>query len=163
MAQGGEGQTGMGGGESAAGFVQALSRAERLISQQLARITAEHGLVLEQWRVLDLLTDGSGRSMGEIADDVLVPPPTLTRLTDRMVTDNLVHRRIDPADRRRVLLFASPRGKKLHAQVQQDITRFEYELDDEADLVDVPRLTDMLTRLIRHATRYGCGDFEPSR
>ena len=69
------------------------------------------GLNLEQWRTLDLLADGDGHSMTEIAGHVMVPAPTLTKIVDRLVESALVYRRPDERDRRRILVFLSDRGR----------------------------------------------------
>lgn len=58
--------------------------------------------------------DGRGHPMTEIADQALMPAPSLTKLVDRMVADNPVYRRPDPADRRRVVLHLTARGRSLH-------------------------------------------------
>ena len=68
---------------------------------------------MEQWRILKVLSDGDGHSMGELADAVLLNHPTLTKMIDRMVSDALVYRVQDPEDRRKVLMFSSDRGKIL--------------------------------------------------
>jgi DNA-binding MarR family transcriptional regulator len=68
---------------------------------------------VEQWRILKVLSDGEGHSMGELADAVLLNHPTLTKMIDRMVSDTLVYRVQDPNDRRKVLMFISDRGKVL--------------------------------------------------
>jgi DNA-binding MarR family transcriptional regulator len=68
---------------------------------------------VEQWRILKVLSDGEGHSMGDLADAVLLNHPTLTKMIDRMVSDALVYRVQDPKDRRKVLMFVSDRGKAL--------------------------------------------------
>lgn len=90
-----------------------LAQANREINRQLdARLRAE-GVPVEQWRILKVLSDGNGRSMGELAEAALLNHPTLTKTIDRMVADSLVYRISDPADRRKVLIFCSDRGKAL--------------------------------------------------
>ncbi|MFG2127071.1 MarR family winged helix-turn-helix transcriptional regulator [Streptomyces sp. NPDC048751] len=91
-----------------------LSHAERRLIRRLTVLLAEEGCSIEQWRVLSLTADGKGHPMTEIADHALMPAPSLTKLVDRMVADNLVYRRADPGDRRRVLLYLSARGRILH-------------------------------------------------
>ncbi|MFL6111854.1 MAG: MarR family winged helix-turn-helix transcriptional regulator [Catenulispora sp.] len=91
-----------------------LSHAERRLNRRLTALLAEEGCSIEQWRVMSLTADGTGHPMTEIADHALMPAPSLTKLVDRMVADNLVYRRADPADRRRVLLHLSARGRILH-------------------------------------------------
>lgn len=90
-----------------------LAQANREINRQLdARLRAE-GVPVEQWRILKVLSDGNGRSMGDLAEAALLNHPTLTKTIDRMVADSLVYRISDPADRRKVLIFCSDRGKEL--------------------------------------------------
>ena len=52
--------------------------------------------------------------MSELAKHILVPPASLTRLIDRMVLFHLAYRKADTVDRRRVLVYATPRGRALH-------------------------------------------------
>jgi DNA-binding MarR family transcriptional regulator len=90
-----------------------LAQANREINRQLETRLAKEGVPVEQWRILKVLSDGNGHSMGELADAVLLNHPTLTKMIDRMVSDALVYRVQDPKDRRKVLMFVSDRGKAL--------------------------------------------------
>ena len=99
-----------------------LSRAERQVSARLSGLLAGEGSSLDDWRVLSLLQDG-GRSMTEIAEATLLPPPTLTKRVDRLVAGNLVHRRVDETDRRRVLVLLAPRGQALHERLAPLVAR----------------------------------------
>jgi DNA-binding MarR family transcriptional regulator len=116
-----------------------LSHAERRLTRRLTALLAEEGCSVEQWRVLSLTADGTGHPMTEIADHALMPAPSLTKLVDRMVADNLVYRRADPADRRRVLLHLSARGRILHDRaahrVRAEQARLLSAIDDEGSLV----------------------------
>jgi DNA-binding MarR family transcriptional regulator len=70
-------------------LAQLLSQAERGVTRQLGRVLDEDGCSVEQWRALVLLADGVSHSMSEVAEFALLPAPTITRLIDRMVADNL--------------------------------------------------------------------------
>lgn len=59
-----------------------------------------------------------GQSMSVIASFSLLSAPTLTKLIDRMVAANLVYRRGDEKDRRRVLVHLAPRGRALFRGLQ---------------------------------------------
>ncbi|MET9107828.1 MarR family winged helix-turn-helix transcriptional regulator [Streptomyces zhihengii] len=87
-----------------------LTRAERLAARRVQSVLAEFDCSVEAWRVLDLLADGEGHHMTALADHAFLPAPTLTKLVDQLVDQNFVFRRIDPADRRRVLAHLTPRG-----------------------------------------------------
>lgn len=127
---------------SAVDLAQLLSQVEHRVTRRLAAALKEAGSTVEQWRILLLLSDGGGHAMTEIADFALVPAPTLTRLVDRMVANNLVYRRVDHQDRRRVLVFLSDRGKShyygLKRHVEQHcavLLRAVYRAEDLADLL----------------------------
>jgi DNA-binding MarR family transcriptional regulator len=90
-----------------------LARAERLSARRLRGALEETGCSVEAWRVMCLLRDGEGHGMTAIAEWALLPPPTLTRLMDQLVDDGVVHRRVDPLDRRRILAYLTPRGLEL--------------------------------------------------
>jgi DNA-binding MarR family transcriptional regulator len=89
-----------------------LTRAERLSVRRVQCVLDEFDCSIEAWRVLDLLSDGKGHHMTALADHAFLPAPTLTKLIDQLVDDNVVFRRADPADRRRVLAQLTPRGMR---------------------------------------------------
>ncbi|HET9171830.1 MAG TPA: MarR family transcriptional regulator [Actinospica sp.] len=113
-------------------LVHLLSRAEQLAARRLsAALEAEAaGASIEQWRVLNLLADGRGHTMTELAEHALLPAPTATKLADRLVADNLVYRHPDPADRRRVLVHLTDRGHDLHTRLAAVLDRMQGDLLD---------------------------------
>ncbi|GIF26268.1 DNA-binding MarR family transcriptional regulator [Actinoplanes tereljensis] len=104
-----------------ADLMQLLTRAERLMARRLAAILAEEGQSLDAWRVISLLADGQGHFMTELADGAFLPPGSLTRLVDHLVDGNLLHRRTDDADRRRVRAYLTPRGHRLHQRISDAV------------------------------------------
>src|SRR5580704_14992019 len=81
-------------------IAQLLSQAEWRVTRRLGAILRAEGSSVEQWRVLRLLSDDVGHPMTDVAEYAMLPGPTVTRLVDRMVSDNLVYRRADDWDRR---------------------------------------------------------------
>lgn len=73
-------------------------------------LDAEVGTI-EGWRVLGALRGGDGFTMTEMSTAMVIPPPTLTRIVDKLVDGGFVLRRVDATDRRRVLIYLSARGK----------------------------------------------------
>ena len=88
-----------------------LAQANREINRQLETRLRTEGVPVEQWRILKVLSDGNGRSMGDLAEAALLNHPTLTKTIDRMVSGALVYRRADKSDGRRVLIFISEHGR----------------------------------------------------
>ena len=128
-------------------LAQLLSQAERGVTRQLGRVLEEEGCSVEQWRALVLLADGVGHSMSEVAEFALLPAPTLTRLVDRMVADNLAYRTADPRDRRRVLVHITRRGRGLQRRLAGRIESNDTAILAEADPDDVALLGALLTDL----------------
>lgn len=123
-----------------------LSEVESLVSRRLSAVLRTHDCTLEEWRVLSLLVDRVGRPMSEIASTVMLPAPTLTKLIDRMVADNLVYRRGDEQDRRRVLVFPSDRSLAKHMAIKSAVDTEQAELAELLGSQNVATLTKVLSR-----------------
>jgi DNA-binding MarR family transcriptional regulator len=125
---------------------QLVGRIEHRLRRRIEQVVGMDGLNLEQWRTLDLLSDGDGHSMTEIAGYVMVPAPTLTKIVDRLVESAVVYRRPDERDRRRVLVFLSDHGREMHRRLAPDVENAEQEL--AAGLgADAAHLVSLLHRL----------------
>ncbi|WP_419999516.1 MarR family winged helix-turn-helix transcriptional regulator [Streptomyces boninensis] len=127
-------------------LLQLLTRAERLAVRRLQQVLSStgSGLSVDGWRVLALLSDGAGHRMTAVADCVFLPPASLTKLMDQLVDQGLVHRRVDPLDRRRILAYPTPRGRELWAEVD---ARLGEEWARAGVLPDADLLAPLLGRL----------------
>ena len=96
-----------------------LARTDHHLATRSDEVLRMRRSSLQEWQVLSMLSDNAGHSMGEIARFVLMPAPSLTKLVDQMVSRQLVYRRTDPSDRRRVLIFISARGRAAHHRLGQ--------------------------------------------
>ncbi|RTL70245.1 MAG: MarR family transcriptional regulator [Pseudonocardiaceae bacterium] len=128
-------------------FGRLLHRLERAVSRRIES-ALDGEASLDQWRVLDLLSDGAGHPMTEIATQVAVPAPTLTKIVDRMVDAGMVHRRADDADRRRVLVLLTDSGTVLQQRLAAAVARAEHEVTSALG-EDAPVVRAMLERLAR--------------
>jgi DNA-binding MarR family transcriptional regulator len=130
-----------------------VTRAERALTRHLTRTLEREASTVDEWRALALLIDGRSRPMSELAEFAMVPAPSLTRLVDRMVSENLVYRKVDPRDRRRVLVRVAPRGEALHRRLLERLA----EDDPLAALDDVQRaqLVAILNALIERLRERG--------
>lgn len=124
-----------------------LTRAERLAARRVQSVLAEYDCTVEAWRVLDLLADGEGHHMTALAEHAFLPAPTLTKLVDQLVDQNLVFRRIDPADRRRVLAHLTPRGSDRHRLLADAVRADRGAWEPLLDPGDGRRLALLLDRL----------------
>ncbi|MFG1841676.1 MarR family winged helix-turn-helix transcriptional regulator [Micromonospora sp. NPDC049175] len=150
-----------------ADLLRSLTRAERLLSRRLGAVLADDALTIEAWRVLCLLADGQGHPMTEVSAEASLPPGTLTKLVDQLVDRNLVFRRIDPIDRRRIRAYLTARGRREHDRLDQRVRASLAELGitqtaepDGAPAGDlVGALDDLISRLdpARHRDHANAG------
>jgi DNA-binding MarR family transcriptional regulator len=77
----------------------------------------KYNLTLAQFDVLSRLSVAEGMTQQALADQLLVTKGNVCGLIDRLSEQGLVERRADPEDRRANLLFLTPAGRELAAQV----------------------------------------------
>jgi DNA-binding MarR family transcriptional regulator len=124
-----------------------ITAVERQLTATVAADLEREGVTIEQWRVLDELSQREGLSMSEIASLAMLPAPTLTKIVDRLVAENLVHRRSDPFDRRRVLVLLTPRGRAVRSRLDRVMQRHESSLEAVLGRPGLEQLTELLARL----------------
>lgn len=106
-------------------------RAAARLARVAANALGDAELTLAQYRVLVFLHDGE-RPATQVAGLLGVTPSTVTSVVDGLATRDLVCRRADPGDRRRVMLGITDLGR---------------EMVDRADGVVGERLEKLLDRL----------------
>jgi DNA-binding MarR family transcriptional regulator len=106
-----------------------LSEASRAASADLERVLGTEGLPVDQWRVLERLADGRGRTMSALAEEVDMKLPWLSKVVDRMVGSALVQRAQDPEDQRRVLVYVSDIGLEKHRLLRGRVRRTRQDIE----------------------------------
>jgi DNA-binding MarR family transcriptional regulator len=94
-------------------FSQILAQRTRAIN---ARLRA-YGLDYPRWRVLAVLQEHPGATMGRLADLTSVDRTTLTRTLGLMEKAGLVVRRERESDRRSVAVSLTAKGRRLFARI----------------------------------------------
>ena len=84
----------------------------------------------EHWRILHVLSDEQGRSMGELAELVLLNGPALTKNMDKLVSRGVVQRAADEFDNRKVLVFISDLGLEVVGRLSEHIDAHHRSLED---------------------------------
>jgi DNA-binding MarR family transcriptional regulator len=129
-----------------------LARASHLISAEFHVVVQRTRLPVLQWRVLATLADAQVSSIGQVADIVLVPQSTLTRVAARMVQAGLLLRADDAADRRITRIRLSAKGLKLAARLVAQARAHEAAVVEALGEDDAATLKRILRRLIeQHA------------
>ena len=80
-----------------------------------------HGLSDQQWRVLRVLGEHGTVETGRVAREAYILGPSLTGVLARMERDGLIRRERDPADQRRTVVEATPKGLKLVEKLSHTI------------------------------------------
>jgi DNA-binding MarR family transcriptional regulator len=101
--------------DDSAGFLvgQLASR----LQLQVDRALAAEGVTAPQWTVLWILNAGLAATPSDISDYLSMNTGAVTRLLDRMVDKNLIVRKADEKDRRRILLQITPEAKALYPRL----------------------------------------------
>ncbi|MBS0448928.1 MAG: MarR family transcriptional regulator [Proteobacteria bacterium] len=98
----------------------------------------------EHWRILQVLSDEQGRSMGDLAERVLLNGPALTKNIDKLVSRGVVQRAAHPDDSRKVLVFISDLGLETVARLKQRVDAHHDSIEEALG----PRKTNQLKRLL---------------
>ena len=94
-------------------FSQILARRTRAINARLR----PYGLDYSRWRVLAVLQEHSGVTMGRLADLTSVDRTTLTRTLGLMEEARLVARQERESDRRSLVISLTPKGRRMFARI----------------------------------------------
>jgi DNA-binding MarR family transcriptional regulator len=127
-----------------------LAQANRQVTAQLAEALNDEGVQIEHWRILEVLSDEQGRSMGELAELVLMNHPALTKTIDRMVSNGFVHRRADAQDSRRVLVYITDHGLELVGRLKECVDQHHEALNAAVGSKKAEQLKKLLGDLIKN-------------
>lgn len=125
-----------------------IASINRQLESELEERLRPGGVPIEQFRILEVLDAKEPCAMGEIASQSLIEPPTLTKIIDKMVADNLVYRAPDPNDRRRVLIMTATAGKALYKRLSGVSSAQEQRLVDLLQSDKAAELKTLLRELI---------------
>lgn len=126
-------------------FVDAARAAAR-VARVAANAVGTLGLTLAQYRVL-VFVERVDRPASEVARLLDVSPSTLTSVVDGLCARELVERRSDPADGRRVLLSITGSGRRRVAGADAAVAETLSALLGRLDSADATAALDGLDRL----------------
>ncbi len=93
-------------------LLEVVPQAMRLLREEM-RSGIGLGLSVPQFRVLAFLSRHSGASLGAVAEFIGIAAPTASTMVERLVRRDLVARRTDSKERRRVVLKLTKSGAAL--------------------------------------------------
>jgi DNA-binding MarR family transcriptional regulator len=121
-----------------------LASAHRSMRLGLSQSIGDEEFTEEHWRILHVLSDEQGRSMGDLAEQVLLNGPALTKNVDKLVSRGVVQRAADATDNRKVLVFISDLGLEVVARLKQRVDAHHTSIEEALG----PRKTLQLKRLL---------------
>jgi len=103
------------------GVLEAISSARRP-ERRLNAALAEVDLKADQWRILQTISHTPGVLMGELAESLVIPAASLTRIVDDLADRGLLFRRPAPDDKRKAGVYLSRLGGERLARATAIIT-----------------------------------------
>jgi DNA-binding MarR family transcriptional regulator len=106
-----------------------------------------HGRPANAWRVVTILGRLGPLSASEIKDHTTLEADKITRIVDSLVEQGLAIRRQDKADRRRVRVSLSAKGRRANAGIEAMIAQMEREFLSVLSRSEREMLYKLLDRL----------------
>jgi DNA-binding MarR family transcriptional regulator len=132
--------------EDPAQLADLLHRLTRRLRRAQAERLAPLGLTPAQERALRVITRSEHPlRMTELADQLGIVPRSLTRVIDTLEEAGLVHREIDPRNRRAILLHLTERGKAVREDMRTARRRAAEDLFAPLTVDDRKTLSELLT------------------
>jgi DNA-binding MarR family transcriptional regulator len=106
-------------------------------------------LPMAQIEVMQLLAERPGLRAGEVGEALMLAPTTVSTLVGALLTQDLIDRRADPADRRAWQLHLTKEGKQRLADWQQANRRVMRDAASQLDGSDLRALREAVPALAK--------------
>lgn len=133
-------------------FLSPLHKASRQISVSLEAQTRELGVNPREGHVLTYLRSYAPASIGELVRVFGIKQSTFTSMLDRLETAGLVHREMNPEDRRSFLIHITDEGRELAERLNGRLEALEREIRAHVSARDVDGFHAVM-RAIEEITR----------
>jgi DNA-binding MarR family transcriptional regulator len=126
-----------------------LGRAVLRVRRQMRR-NSPAALTVGQVSLLGTIVRHGPIGVRQLADAEALPSPAVTRLVGKLEADGLVLREVNPADRRGVLVAATPKGRAAFAAHEAATSQWlikRLALLGPAEREDMERVVELLERI----------------
>ncbi|MBY5932729.1 MarR family winged helix-turn-helix transcriptional regulator [Tateyamaria omphalii] len=135
------------------GFVKSyllylLAACSETASAEFHAKVRKSGLRVPEWRVLACLNDEDGQMITHLAHVALAEQSRLTRIIDGMVKRDLLERRSDKSDGRRVRIYLTDKGRAIATDLVEQAKAHETDLLSRLPEAQVSALKPALTTLL---------------
>jgi DNA-binding MarR family transcriptional regulator len=96
-----------------------IAHLNRLYDRRLQDALQDLGVAPGQFAPLVMLFEQDGLTQAELCRRINVEQPTMANTLQRMERDGLIQRKSDDADKRRALVYLTPRAREMQAKVME--------------------------------------------
>jgi DNA-binding MarR family transcriptional regulator len=129
-------------------FCEVLDTIMRSVPQLMSRRIAEQNITMLQFYALkEIAACGTDIDMSTISASTGFPASSITSIVDRLDQLELVERRHDKSDRRRVVASITPRGAAVLKQLKQERNALLGEVFDQSPAGDLAVCVDVFQRV----------------
>jgi DNA-binding MarR family transcriptional regulator len=129
-----------------------LSVIAKRLEQTLSALHAKKlGISVNNWKIMRVIGFFGPLSATELGNRTSLDPDKITRAVDVLVQRGYVIRKDDEADRRRVVLTLSAKGRRMHDKIEMVASTMEAEFLSVLTAVESSVLRSALTKLERHS------------
>jgi DNA-binding MarR family transcriptional regulator len=107
----------------------------------------EFGLSATEWHALAILANQAPLAAKNLAEILDIHQVQMTRTLTKLFSANLVYRRTDKLDRRRIVLGLSKKGHELYGKIAPKAAAIEEKMLSEFTAQDRSQLDKLLSRL----------------
>ena len=127
--------------------LSSILTSQRILLRGLVRtVRGADGITLQQAAVLRILSEDGATSMNGLSEQLLVTPPNVTGIVDRLEEKGLVMRVESKVDRRRTEIQLTAKGETVHRKLRQS---YRETLGRSLDLALDERERRMLATMLR--------------
>lgn len=124
-----------------------LIKAHRQLHDALTASLRDANLSVDQWRLLETLSDKKGHTVGELAKSMVIKISGLSKNIDKLSARALLFRRQDDEDHRKINVFISDFGLDLVQECEQKTLDLHLALTEKLGARDSKSLDRLLRKL----------------
>jgi DNA-binding MarR family transcriptional regulator len=132
-------------------LVVQVMRTSDVLQHRISKLMKEHDLTMPQYNILRILRGAKGDlSLGEMKERMLFDTSDVSRMLDRLVKKDLVHRNICPENRRKLDVCISDNGlellKDLDRKLSERLNGFYKEVISEAEALEMTERLEQIAK-----------------
>jgi len=122
-------------------------------NQNIGEAVRELGITPQIWRILALLQEHDGVSIGELAEASLIDRTLLSRILNDLEERGFVRKKANPEDKRSTGIYLAPAGAKMFVTVLPSAQRQIERAISGLSANDLAELKRMLQTIMRNLSR----------